>query len=105
MNYRFEYFLLIGLIASLTITDTEHFLFSIPLIILVIASLFQSRDLILMIITLIAFVFYVGTWGDILGSYSAKLEQLGSVGIGNLILLGVSIRILLTFRRKYLKSP
>jgi hypothetical protein len=105
LNFTFEFFLLISLIPSLTITDTEHFLFSIPLIMLIMAYLFQSRNRYFIIVSVIAFIFYIGTWGDLLGSYSRRLEQLGSVGIGNLMIIVISFIIMLIARRKFLHFP
>jgi hypothetical protein len=104
MNFTFEFFLLISLIPSLTITDTEHFLFSIPLIMLILAYLFRSREWYFVIFSVLSFIFYVGTWGDLLGSFSLRLEQLGSVGIGNLLIVVLSFLIMRMIRRKYMHA-
>lgn len=92
-NFSFEFFILIGLIPSLVLTDTEHFLYSIPIIIYILIYLFHYRKILMIIISIITFLLYVGTWGDVLGKYSYYLEHHGSLGIGNLMIIGISLYI------------
>lgn len=100
LNFSVEYFTLIALIPSLLITDTQHFLFSIPLIVLIISYLFRSRNILLSILALLAFLLYVGTWGDLLGPWSADVEKSGSLGIGNLLIISISIFVIYRIKKE-----
>jgi hypothetical protein len=90
-NFSFEYLLLISLVPSLVHTDTEHFLFSIPIIMYIIVHLFKYKSTVLIIISMISFLLYVGTWGDLLGKYSYYLEHYGSLGTGNIMIVLISL--------------
>ncbi len=97
-NLTFEFLLIVSLVPNLVLTDTEHFMYSLPLIVFILIYLFNSRNFNLIIISVIAFFLYVGNWGDILGKYSYLLAHYGGLGVGNLIIAGISLCIF--FRRK-----
>ncbi|MFM2225217.1 MAG: hypothetical protein RJA07_1419 [Bacteroidota bacterium] len=88
-NYFFEYFLLIGLVPCVTVTDTEHFLYSVPVILCLISFLYQHK---LPIIFLIATSFLLILFGikvtGVIGNYWADVYlEHGLLGISNLMLL------------------
>ena len=92
-NFSFEYLLIISLIPSLVLTDTEHFMFTLPLIAFILIYLFYSGNIKLIIISGVSFLLYFGNWGDVLGKYSYLPAQYGALGIGNLMIIGTSMYI------------
>lgn len=93
LNFTFEVLLIISIIPNLVLTDTEHFMYSLPLIVFILIYLFNSRNFNLIIISAIAFLLYIGNWGDFLGEYSYVVAHYGSLGIGNLMIIGISLFI------------
>ncbi len=84
------YFMVIGCIPLITVTDSEHFLFSLPLVMFCMFLLF-SKDYIsnvYKVLILTSFVFYGGNWHDLWGhTISAFFTQYGFLGIGNIMLI------------------
>ncbi|HXC04944.1 MAG TPA: glycosyltransferase family 87 protein [Bacteroidia bacterium] len=99
-NYRFtfEWCFLLALVPNITATDTEHFLYSIPLLIFSVQALLEFRNRILLgVFVLFSFLSYGDPGSDVLGkSLSEWLELHGSAGIGNVAVLVCS---LLLFRK------
>jgi Glycosyltransferase family 87 len=92
----FEYFLLLALVPSITLTDTNHFLFAMPLVLLILHQLFASTRLKwLPLFAIPALVTFGGNWGDALGSFSDKLVHFGVLGIANVALLFIGALLLL----------
>lgn len=100
INFTFEFLLLIALIPSLVLTDTEHFMFSIPLVVFILIYLFTSRNLALIIASSIAFFFYLGHLGDLLGNASDVITKLGGLGVGNLLIIGIALYIFITKKKE-----
>jgi hypothetical protein len=90
-SFMLEFFLLLALIPSLTLTDTEHFLLTLPLITLMIYHIRTIKmNLFWLIMFWIGIIFYAGNIHDLLGSnLSAWVLVHGFLGIGNLILIGL----------------
>jgi hypothetical protein len=93
IDFTFEFLLIIALVPNLVLTDTEHFMFSIPLVVFILIYLFYSRDIKLIIISAVAFFFYLGNLGDLLGPASDVINDFGGLGIGNLLVIGLAIFI------------
>lgn len=92
-NFLLNSFLLLALIPSLTLTDTEHFILSLPMIMYLIYYIRTNKTKpLFMILFLIGIIFYGGNIHDLLGS---KLSQWvlfhGVLGMGNLILISLFI--------------
>ena len=86
------YFILIALIPSILITDTEHFLFSLPLIVLLFLKVKQENKFAYTIFFIVLMFLYGGNSSDLLGkSLAGKVEDWGLLGIGNLIIIFVAI--------------
>jgi len=90
-----EYFLLIALIPNLAHTDTEHFMWTWPLIAYVIVHLFDSafanKKLIVAIMCL-AFVPYCLNSPDIVGRDLRFLfDEGGLLGVANLLIIGAAV--------------
>ena len=84
----FSYFILLSLIPNILITDTEHFLYSTPIILFSIYSLYSNHNTKLRIAFVIFSILYAMNSPDILGKFlSAKFEDLGILGMANLGLI------------------
>lgn len=85
---------LLALIPCLVITDTEHFLFAIPLMVVLIARLAESKNKVLMLLAFVFLLAYGINLGDVIGdSYSVALEHSGVLGLGNIALIAITIVI------------
>jgi alpha-1,2-mannosyltransferase len=92
-----EFFLLIGIIANLTHTDTEHFMWSMPILayslFFVITQSFYGRWLVVGLLVL-AFVPYTLNSPDVVGKQARLLfDEGGLMGFANLIIVGVAVYI------------
>jgi len=92
-NLTIEFFILIALVPNLTLTDTEHFLYSAPLIIFLVPQLFLiSKYRIMFWFICTSLFFYGGNWHDLWGHQLFILfSKLGLLGIGNLMIIVASI--------------
>jgi len=78
---------LIAFIPNITVTDTEHFLFCLPLIGYLL-MLFPQQRAVFKVATIIALVAYGCNWHDVWGhSISVMLENAGVLGLGNLAII------------------
>lgn len=88
------YFCLVAMIPNLVITDTEHFLLSLPLIIILLRYIYEKKNYFVTIAFIILIFFYEGNSTDLLGkNLSQRFEEAGLLGISNLVLIA-SILIL-----------
>ncbi len=84
----FFYFILIALIPSLLITDVEHFIFSMPLIALLVYSLKLKANYYLIALMVIAILIFGGNSSDLVGKeLTLKIKFWGWVGIGNILFI------------------
>jgi hypothetical protein len=91
-KFSLFYLLVIALVPSITLTDSEHFLFSLPIVMLCLFILSSTTYLKLAekILLITAFVLYGGNWHDLWGhSLSVYFSQHGLLGLGNIILIGM----------------
>lgn len=90
-------FLMIAFIPSFLITDTEHFLFSLPLISMLLLYLSKERNYGLMIPFIVMVLMYGGNINDLWGkSLSTNIEEAGILGIGNLLIIGTVVYLYAT---------
>lgn len=95
---------LLAIIPCLVITDTEHFLFALPLITLLINLLLQRKQVVLTIIAFLALLFYSINLGDVVGDdFSVAAEHAGLLGIGTLLL--VFLTLLIAAKQNKLQHP
>jgi len=103
MHFSLEYILLIGLVPSITYTDTEHFLFSLPVIMLLIVFL-RQKDLSgrwLTTLSVLAMVLYGANWHDLWGHrLSVWLESAGFLGLGNILIIFCTLYWFYIWRRQ-----
>jgi hypothetical protein len=88
-NFVFEYFILLSLVPNITVTDSEHFLLSIPLITFIINSLFENRvSIIYKIIAITCLVMFGMNMRDIVGrDISLMLSDYGILGLANFLII------------------
>jgi hypothetical protein len=92
-----EYLLLLGLVPSITVTDTEHFLFALPLVLWVLHTLaLPARPRWLPWAAVPVFLAYGGNWGDALGPLSDTLAHAGVLGMGNVGLVTIAGYLLIS---------
>ena len=94
-NFIFEYFLLIALIPNITVTDSEHFLLSIPLITFIISYLFEEKiSKKIKILSIFFLVMYGLNIRELIGkTCSAWLTENGILGLANLFIISISIYV------------
>lgn len=106
-SYFFEFFLLIALIPNLAHTDTEHFMWSWPLIAYVLLSLIHFGALRKpAVIALVALVFipYAVNSPDIVGRKVMLLfDEGGLLGLSNLLILAIATWMFLS-RNRHVKA-
>lgn len=91
-SFTIEFLILIALIPNLVITDAEHFLLSIPLIIFLLGLMRYKIPPWYKILVVIAIILYAINIHDLVGSaISLWLTHNGILGIGNLLLIGLTI--------------
>jgi hypothetical protein len=92
-SFVLEFVLLIALIPNLVLTDSEHFLLSIPVILLLLGLLKQNiQPYWFSGLTIIGILLYAMNIHDLVGaSISIWLTQNGILGLGNLMLIALAI--------------
>ncbi len=91
----FHFLLLLALVPSLTLTDSEHFILALPLVLYMAIQLRAGAPRWLLAASISAFVLYGGNWEDALGPFSDRLIHYGALGMGNLLVIGLSVALYL----------
>ncbi len=87
-----EFWIPFALVPNLVITDQEHFMFSLPLILFMLGYLFNVRDRIVLACFLLAMMLYATRSSDLWGSdLFDRMELHGVLGVGNLLLIGTAL--------------
>lgn len=87
-NFIFECFILIAVLPSILNTDTEHFLYSLPIITTIAYYIFQQKNIFLIFCFILLFMLFGLNSNDIVGKYIADFyDQIGALGISNLFLI------------------
>lgn len=91
-SFTIEFMILIALIPNLVITDTEHFLLSIPLILFLLGLMRIKTPLWFKITVVIALILFSMNIYDLIGTkLSLWLTHNGILGLGNLMLIGLTM--------------
>jgi len=103
-NYL-EYFVLIALIPNLTHTDTEHFLWSLPIIMLLVYLIISMKNIrkriqFVVFLLVIAFPWYLNSPDLLPNNIIKSLNQGGFLGLSNLIIIGISLFLFYMQRKK-----
>jgi hypothetical protein len=106
-NFAFEYFFLLALIPNILATDTEHFLYAIPLILFSVQRFLISEKRMIFVLFFILMAFtYSDPGNDVLGKgLSDWLELHGFTGIGNVLLLISSLILFSRLNKQGAVSP
>ena len=89
-----EIFLLFALIPNIFITDSQQFIFALPLITFVVMYVFSTRNLVIGIVFLLIMLPNSFNMVDLIGkNLSDILIESGALGISNLLLIGLVIYI------------
>jgi hypothetical protein len=91
----FHFLLLLALVPSLTLTDSEHFILALPLVLYMAMQLRAGAPRWLLAASILAFALYGGNWEDALGPFSDRLIHYGALGMGNLLVIGLSVALYL----------
>jgi len=89
-KFTIVYFMAIACIPLITVTDSEHFLFSLPLVMFCMFLLLSKANIstTYKFMIILSFVFYGGNWHDLWGhTISDFFTNYGFLGIGNLMLI------------------
>lgn len=94
------YFFIIAVVPNILITDNEHFIFTLPLIALVIFYLSSTRSFGWMILFGVFILMYGGNSTDLVGKeLTLLIKHMGILGIGNLLIITFALS-LFYFKRK-----
>lgn len=89
-----------ALIPNLVVTDQEHFLFSLPMLLLILAYLFRRPDRGVSVLLLIGLLGYATRSSDLWGvELENQLVWWGVLGSGNIILIGTGLLAYARWRR------
>lgn len=99
MDRVVELWLAFACVPNLVITDQEHFLFALPLILFVLAYLFTHRDRAALLLFLAAMLLHATRSTDLWGSaLENQLVGWGVLGMGNILLMGTAVFVLRRWR-------
>lgn len=101
-NQFFEFFLVLALIPNLTVTDFEHFMFSMPLIaFLVYYWVLYSPSLFFRIVVVAGLLMFGGNIRELVGkSISAWMTSTGILGLGNMLIVAAALIAFINLRKK-----
>jgi hypothetical protein len=100
-NFILEWFVIIAITPSLFRTDTQHFLLSLPLILLVVNRLVTLKKYIYYVLFFILAFFYGGNSTSIVGKkLSDEMDTWGILGITNLLIIAFAITIWFIAKQK-----
>lgn len=106
-NFIFEYFLLLAILPSVTITDTQHYLWSLPVIIFIIACRVygaRRRDGVFYV-AILGFLLYGGNIYDLWGrEISVWMNRMGFIGIGNILTMLSALLFFSRWRAKFIAN-
>jgi hypothetical protein len=89
--FTLEFLVLVALVPSLTLTDTEHFLFTVPLVAYLFHRLVPKTDPRWLVFPALPLLLcYGGNFEDALGPFSDVLIHHGVLGIGSFGLIVLS---------------
>jgi hypothetical protein len=93
-NFILEWFIVFAALPSIVNTDTQHFMYTLPLIMLVLFYIAQNKDFIPGIFLFIIFLMYGTNSNDLVGDTIGNFfDRIGAVGISNIMLILLAIFI------------
>ncbi len=101
-----EWFLLLALTPALFRTDTQHFLLSLPVLMVLLCYVNRAKKILPVILFVIVAIMYGGNSSDMIGKkLSVRFDEQGILGISNLLLIaGLVIVFLFEQKRRRLQN-
>lgn len=91
MDRTFELWLALAMVPNLVITDQQHFMFSLPLVLFILAYLFTHRDRQVLLLFIVGMILYATRSTDLWGrALENQLVGWGVLGLGNILLMAVA---------------
>lgn len=91
MARSFELWMAMAIVPTLVITDQQHFMFSLPLIMFILAYLFSRKDILVLVFFVLSMVLYATRSSDLWGrALENKMVGWGVLGSGNILLMLVA---------------
>ena len=95
------YFGMLAIIPNLVITDTEHFLYLLPLVVWMVSYFFVVRNYGLLAVFILLILTYGTNSSDLLGSkLSGQVSDWGLLGLSNLLLIVLAFCIFFNDRSR-----
>ncbi len=91
LDRSLETWLALAAVPLLVVTDQQHFMFSLPLILLIVTALFSGCNWGLACVFVVAMLLYGTRSSDLWGALENQLVGYGVLGSGNILLIGVAI--------------
>ena len=91
----FHFLLLLALVPSLTLTDSEHFILALPLVLFVALQPRTGAPRWLLVAAIPAYLMYGGNWEDAHGPLSERMIHYGVLGAGNLLIIALAVALYL----------
>ncbi len=96
------YFFLLAIIPNILITDNEHFIFSLPIIVIVIYYLSLAKNYWFIALFSIFILMYGGNSTDLVGhEMTLQIKHMGILGIANIFILSSAMLIYYFDRNKF----
>jgi hypothetical protein len=100
-NFIFEWFIAAAALPSIVNTDTQHFMYSLPLIMLILFYFAQNPNYMLGIVLFVIFLLYGTNSNDLVGDTIGNFfDRIGAVGISNIMIILVTVYISIIEKRK-----
>ncbi len=100
-----ELWLALALVPLLVVTDQQHFMFSLPLILLIITALFLRSNRPLALFFVLAMLLYGTRSSDLWGTFENQIVGWGVLGLGNILLIWVAVAAWWHMRRGTREVP
>jgi hypothetical protein len=98
-SFIIGYFIMFAIIPNILLTDTEHFIFSLPLILFLLNYLAVSKNYVAIGGFVVLIFLFSCNSPDIVGSdLFNKFDRMGLIGISNLVLIGSSLYLALKYK-------
>lgn len=92
MDRCMELWTALAVVPNLVVTDQEHFLFTLPLILFVLAYLFAQRDRHVLLLFISGLMLYATRSSDLWGAaFEDRLVWWGVLGSGNIVLIATAL--------------
>jgi len=93
-NFMIEWLVLFAALPSIVNTDTQHFMYSLPLIMIILYYIFQNKEYMLGSLLVLIFLLYGTNSNDLVGNTLGNFyDRIGAVGISNILIILIVLYI------------